>query len=173
MFRFLILIISPILILTESLPYAEWAHYHMVWMHNSHTNQIDIETMFNGYLKHQIPVGIVNIDSCWETNFNTFIFDPIKFPNIRQMLDTFRSQNVHIVLWMTSFINIDSPNYEYAQEHGFLFNKTMKWWHGQGRLLNYFNQNAVNWWHSQIERLLDTVGLIHAFKVKKIFYFLN
>ncbi|CAF4791635.1 unnamed protein product, partial [Rotaria sp. Silwood2] len=99
------------------------------------------------------------------TDLNTFIFDPTKFPTIRNMLDEFREKNIYIVLWMTSMINIDSPNYQYAQEHGYLFNKTIKWWLGQGRLLNYFNVQAVNWWHSQIERLIDTVGPIHAFKV--------
>jgi len=149
----------------DPLPYAEWAHYHMVWLSNSHSNQVDIQNMFNDYTNHNITFGTVNIDSRWATNFNTFIFNPTTFPNIRNMLDDFRAQNKHIVLWMTSFVNIDSPNYQYAQDHGFLFNKTLKWWHGEGRLLNYFNEKAVDWWHSQIERLLDTVGPIHAFKV--------
>ncbi|CAF3599623.1 unnamed protein product [Rotaria sp. Silwood1] len=164
MIRIFLLFFCPLIVSTAPLPYAEWAHYHMVWLHNLHTNQVDIQAMFDGYLEHHIPVGIVNIDSRWESNFNTFIFDSEKFPNIRQMLDNIRAKDVHIVLWMTSFVNIDSPNYEYAQDHGYLFNKTLKWWHGEGRLLDYFNENAVNWWHSQIERLLDTVGPIHAFK---------
>ncbi len=69
---------------------------------------------------------------------------------------------------MTSFVNTDSPNFQYAQDHGYLYNTTLKWWHGEGLLLDYFNQQAVNWWHSQIERVLDTVGTIHAFKVRKI-----
>ena len=163
-----ILLFYPTIVALQSLPYAEWAHYHMVWLSNTYSNQIDIQNMFNDYMKHNIQFDIVNIDSCWATNFNTFIFEPKKFPNIRKMLDKFRKNNIHIVLWMTSFVNIDSPNYKYAQEHEYLFNKTIRWWHGQGRLLNYFNKQAVNWWHSQIERLIDTVGPIHAFKVYRI-----
>ena len=155
----------PFIVSSDSLPYAEWAHYHMVWLENSHSNQIDIQNMFNDYMNYNIQFGIVNIDSRWATNFNTFIFNPTTFPNIREMLDGFRAKKMHIVLWMTSMVNIDSPNYDYAQTHGYLFNKTLKWWHGNGRLLNYFNENAVNWWHDQIERLLDAVGPIHAFKV--------
>jgi len=160
-----ILLFCPIIVISDPLPYAEWAHYHMVWLENSHTNQIDIQNMYNEYVNHNIQFGIVNIDSRWATNFNTFVFDSTKFPSIREMLDNFRSQNKHIVLWMTSFVNTDAPTYEYAQTHGFLFNKTIKWWHGEGRLLNYFNQKAVDWWHSQIEQLLDAAGPIHAFKV--------
>ena len=162
----LFLLASPLLVFSQSLPYAEWAHHHMVWLPNSNTNQADIQQMFNDYTSRQIPFGTVNIDSRWATNFNTFIFNSTRFPDVRGMLDGFRAQNKHIVLWMTSMVNIDSPNYAFAQSHGFLFNKTINWWHGQGRLLNYFNPKAVDWWHSQIERLLDIVGPIHAFKVR-------
>ncbi|CAF1078050.1 unnamed protein product [Adineta steineri] len=147
-----------------SLPYAEWAHYHMVWLPNSHTNQADIQAMFDNYLEHRILVGIVNIDFRWATNVNTFIFNPTRFPSPKEMLDGFRQKGMHIVLWMNSGIDIDSPNYQYAQDHGYLFNKTIDWGHGHGRLLNYFNLDAVNWWHSQIKQLIDTVGPIHAFK---------
>jgi len=161
----LILLFHPLLISSDPLPYAEWAHYHMVWLSNNHTNQKDIQAMFDGYTSHQIRFDAVNIDSKWATNFNTFVFNSTEFPSIRNMLDGFRAKNVHIILWMTSFVNIDSPNYQFAQGNGYLFNTTLSWWHGQGRLLNYFNPQAVNWWHSQIERLLDTVGPIHAFKV--------
>ncbi|CAF1101828.1 unnamed protein product [Adineta ricciae] len=136
----------------------------MVWLPNSHSNQKDIQAMFDDYVSHNIQFGTVNIDSRWATNFNTFVFNSTKFPTIRDMLDGFRAKNKHIVLWMTSMINTDAETFKYAQDHGYLFNKTIKWWHGNGRLLNYFNDNAVNWWHSQIERLLDTVGPIHAFK---------
>jgi hypothetical protein len=49
----------------------------------------------------------------------------------------------------------------------------LKWWHGEGRLLNYFNSEALNWWNNQIKNLIDTVGPIHAFKViKKKIYFI-
>jgi hypothetical protein len=165
-----ILLCCPFIVSSDSLPYAEWAHYHMVWLPNSHSNQIDIQNMFNDYMYYDIQFGIVNIDSRWATGFNTFIFNSTTFPAIREMLDGFRAKDKHIVLWMTSFVNTDSPTYDYAQTHGYLFNKTIKWWHGEGRLLNYFNEKAVDWWHSQIERLVDTVGPIHAFKVYKSYF---
>ena len=81
------------------------------------------------------------------------------------MLSRFRSDNKHIILWMTSFINIDSPNFHYALMNGYLYNKTLHWWHGDGCLLDYYNPAAVAWWNSQIKALIDTVGPIHAFKV--------
>jgi alpha-glucosidase (family GH31 glycosyl hydrolase) len=31
----------------------------------------------------------------------------------------------------------------------------IKWWHGNGGLLDYSNPEARNWWHSQLDKLLD------------------
>jgi alpha-glucosidase (family GH31 glycosyl hydrolase) len=53
--------------------------------------------MFNDCTNHNITFGSVNIDSRWATNFNTFIFDPTTFPNIRNMLDDFQAKNKHIL----------------------------------------------------------------------------
>ncbi len=164
---FCLLLFCPLIVLSMDLPYAEWAHYHMVWLPDSHSNQADIQAMFDNYLAYQIPVGILNIDEYWATTVDTFVFNSKKFPSAREMLDGIRARNVRIVLWMTSIVDINSPNYQYAQDHGFLFNKTIKWWSGHGRLLNYFNEQAVDWWHSLIERLINTVGPIHAFKVRQ------
>jgi hypothetical protein len=61
------------------LPYAEWAHYHMIWLSNDRSNQTNVQAMFDNYNRYQIRFGSLNIDSCWATNFNTFIFDPTKF----------------------------------------------------------------------------------------------
>ncbi len=163
----LILFSYPLITLSAPLPYAEWAHHHMIWLSNDRSNQTNVQAMFDGYNNHQIPFGALNIDSCWASNFNTFIFNSTLFPSAREMLDGFRAKNTRIILWMTSFINTDSPNYRYAEDHGFLFNKTLSWWHGQGRLLNYFNEQALDWWNNQIKTLIDTVGPIHAFKVCK------
>ena len=31
----------------------------------------------------------------------------------------------------------------------------MKWWHGDGSLLDYSNPDAVSWWHRQLDNVLD------------------
>jgi alpha-glucosidase (family GH31 glycosyl hydrolase) len=82
--------------------------------------------MFDDYVSHDLQFGTVNIDSRWAPNFGTFVFDSKKFPTVREMSDGFRAKNIHIVLWLTSFINTDSANYNYAQERGYLFNTTIK-----------------------------------------------
>jgi len=93
-----ILFLHPWLILSAPLPYAEWAHYHMVWLSNPYSNLNDIQAMFDNYTSHEIPFSTINIDSTWAIGFNTFIFNSTKFPSIRTILDGFRTKNIHIIL---------------------------------------------------------------------------
>ena len=64
MLGFFLLFFCPLIVTSDPLPYAEWAHYHMVWLPGSHSNQIDIQNMFDAYNSHNIQFGIVNI-ACW------------------------------------------------------------------------------------------------------------
>jgi hypothetical protein len=63
MLELVILFLSPFLVISDPLPYAEWAHYHMVWLSDNHSNQKDIQTIFDDYVSHDIQFGTVNIDS--------------------------------------------------------------------------------------------------------------
>jgi alpha-glucosidase (family GH31 glycosyl hydrolase) len=31
----------------------------------------------------------------------------------------------------------------------------VKWWHGHGAFLDYFNPKAVEWWHKLMDKVLD------------------
>jgi hypothetical protein len=42
MLEILIVLVCLITVRPDPLPYAEWAHYHMVWLSDSHSNQKDI-----------------------------------------------------------------------------------------------------------------------------------
>ena len=49
--------------------YPKWAHYQWVWLHNSQITQDNILALVDGYTERGIPVGAVNIDSTWSTQF--------------------------------------------------------------------------------------------------------
>ena len=61
------------------------------------------------------------------------------------------------MLWATSLINDNCPNFNQAKEKGYLLNngKTIKWWHGNGTFLDFFNPEATKWWKSQMDKVLD------------------
>lgn len=137
-------------------PYSESAHHHWVWHHNG-ANQTQVIDLVQGFLSRGMRVGVLNIDSEWETGFNTFAFDGEKFPDPRSLISSMHAQNIKVIAWITSFINVDSPNYAAARNAGYLLRpeKPIHWWHGHGSLLDYDNPSAVAWWHSLMDSVLD------------------
>lgn len=109
------------------------------------------------YLSHNIPVGGVDIDSQWSTFDNNFVFDTKKYPDVAGMVNFFHSQNVRVILWATSFLNTDAPTFAYAKSKGYLLNngQTIKWWHGVGGLIDYSNPAAADWWHEQLDLVMN------------------
>jgi len=148
--------IIPPVNLTKS-PYDLWAHYHWVWLANPEENQKNISQLVSDYLSYDIPVGAVNVDSSWPMTYQNFIWNKEKFPNASQMVNDLHKQNVKVVCWITSTINNDSTNFNEGLQNGYYLNKgkLVTWWRGHGALLDYSNPNAVDWWHKQMDLLLD------------------
>lgn len=73
------------------------------------------------------------------------------------MVDYFHSQNVKVVCWITSTINNDSTNFMEGKQKGYYLSdgKLIKWWRGHGALLDYSNPAALDWWHKQMDLVLD------------------
>jgi alpha-D-xyloside xylohydrolase/trinucleotide repeat-containing gene 6 protein len=63
-------------------PYASWAHSHFVWLDSAQSNQVNVSNLVEGYQKHNITVGAIDIDSAWSTGFNNFVTDTVKFPDL-------------------------------------------------------------------------------------------
>jgi len=54
-------------------------------------------------------------------------------------------------------INTDSPSYQYGLKNNFYLNNgtTIKWWHGHGSFIDYTSPYAMDWWHKQMDLVLD------------------
>lgn len=58
-------------------------------------------------------------------------------------------------------INEENPDYQYCVDNKFLLRdsrgavRPISWWHGSGGLLDYSNPAAADWWHRQMDRVLD------------------
>ncbi len=149
--------------------YQKWAHYHWVWLKNSDGNQQNVTNFLNQYKEHNIPVGAVNIDSMWATQYNNFIVDTAKFPDFAGLVNDIHDRHMKVILWATSMvtwivvmihgcilfvltqINVENPdfnmtvakNYLVRDSHGIA--RPLKWWHGYGALLDYTNPEGLAW----------------------------
>eukprot|EP01038_Epipyxis_sp_PR26KG_P009737 gene9737-13103_t len=141
--------------------YQKWAHYHFVWLHNSESNQNNVSNLIKDYHSHNIPFGAVNIDSMWATQFNNFVVNTDKFPDFAGLVQEIHDQNAKVILWATSMVNVENPDYNMTVEKNYLIRdsfgivRPLQWWHGYGGLLDYTNPEGLAWWHSQMDKVLD------------------
>jgi alpha-glucosidase (family GH31 glycosyl hydrolase) len=58
-------------------------------------------------------------------------------------------------------VNVENPDYQMCVDNDFLVKNSkgqvrpLQWWHGSGGLLDYTNPSAVEWWHEQMNKVLD------------------
>jgi hypothetical protein len=138
--------------------YAPWAHSHVVWA-VAGTPAVDIISLADAYAARNISVGAVNVDSGWATGFDSFQPDPAFFGpagGFSAFVDALqKTRSLRVIAWMTSFINVDSPNFAAALAHNYFVRDatgkqvtTLSWWHGVGGLLDYSNPAARSWWEA-------------------------
>jgi len=140
-------------------PWPEWALHHWVWEDES--TQESALALVDGYLERDIPVGAIIIDSPWATGYNTFEWDPVLFPDPQGMIDALHAKGVKVFVWVVPAMNVDAPGYdELAAKDWFMRtsadgSQTTDWWKGTGSLIDYWNADALDWWHGQMDKTLD------------------
>jgi alpha-glucosidase (family GH31 glycosyl hydrolase) len=139
---------------------------------SGHT-QSDCVAYVEEYLSHNISVGGTDIDSQWATGDDSFSWKPSMFPAPQNMTDRFHALGVRVIVWATSMIDTNSPNFAYAKSKDYLLSKgkTVKWWHGEGGLLDFTNPAAMSYWKGLMDQVLITQSQVDGFKVSFLFFF--
>jgi alpha-glucosidase (family GH31 glycosyl hydrolase) len=146
---------------TVESPWPDWIFQHWVWEDES--TETSLMEMVDGYAAHDIPVGAVIIDSPWATGYNTFEWDTELFPDSDGLIEQLHARDIRVMLWVVPAINIEEEElYAHAAENQFFMQKdaesgpaVIDWWKGQGSLIDYFNPEAVEWWHGLMDPVLQ------------------
>ena len=142
-----------------------WALECWLWEDDVNTAQY-VDTLLDGYKKHDIPVRTILIDSPWSTRYNDFTVDEELYPEPELWFNQLQDSGYRVVLWMTSMVNSyskdtrlqrDSTWFEIAKEKEYLTGggHQIKWWKGKGGFIDYTNPKAKQWWQGLQQKFFD------------------
>lgn len=74
-----------------------WMLEQVVWEDSSNTQGASLR-LVDLYLKHQMPVGSIIIDSPWSMAYNDFNWNTARYPNSTEMIRDLNQKNVKVIL---------------------------------------------------------------------------
>ncbi len=148
----------------------EWAYGH--WKSRDvYEHQDDVEDDWRGYRRNDLPLDAIVIDSPWETQYNTWDFNPHQFPDAPGLVEGMREDGVRTVVWVTPWVNLESidgqrppdaeseqlhaapaENYAEGAESGYYVRAAGgepyvgRWWMGTGSIVDFTSRGARDWW---------------------------
>ncbi|XP_072745588.1 myogenesis-regulating glycosidase-like [Anoplolepis gracilipes] len=143
--------------------WSTWARY------KANITEELVESFADEIIANKFNNSQIEIDDNWETCYGSAVFNPIKFPNIRALLQRLKQKGFRVTLWIHPFINRNcEPAYSTALNNSYFVKNLdgsvqMSWWQGEdSATIDFTNPKAVSWWVARL-KLLENLG-IDSFK---------
>ena len=139
-----------------------------VWIwEDTVNNQQTIIDLVKFYRSKNIKIGSVILDSPWATSYNDLKINVDRYPNISYLRSFLNKGDTAMVAWLTPYINIDHmPHNKFEVFIPYSHNELpMKWWKGNGYLIDFEKKGAYEIFFYQPQSDLNLFDGIKADQV--------
>ncbi|MEU7058567.1 glycoside hydrolase family 31 protein [Streptomyces sp. NPDC046197] len=138
-----------------------WAQFY------THVDQAKLLDYAQDLHDHGVTGHALQLDDKWESNYGNMTFDAKAYPDPKAMSKKIHALGFDFGLWVTLWINLDSDQYGYAADHGYLLKDAadptkpcrVTWWNGTAGIVDLGNPDAKAWYVSRLKALMSAYGI--------------
>ncbi|WP_244217199.1 glycoside hydrolase family 31 protein, partial [Streptomyces carpinensis] len=138
-----------------------WAQFY------THVDQAKLLDYAQDLHDNRVTGHALQLDDKWESNYGNMTFDAKAYPDPKAMSQKIHDLGFDFGLWVTLWINLDSDQYQYAADHGYLLKDaadttkpcTVTWWNGTAGIVDLGNPDAKAWYEGRLKSLMGTYGI--------------
>ncbi|WP_445781386.1 TIM-barrel domain-containing protein [Shewanella sp.] len=135
--------------------------HSLLWIWEDKWNtQEAINGLIDKFVKFDIAVGAVIVDSPWGTQYNNFDVDKARYPNIFSLFKKLKEKNIKVIAWITPYVNSIPHETAHSQFDEYLRfsidkGRIFQWWKGSGYLIDFRKNGSSNKFFSQSDSMLN------------------
>ncbi|RMF41401.1 MAG: glycoside hydrolase, partial [Anaerolineae bacterium] len=139
--------------------WTTWARYKMF------ISQQTVLDFAQEIVRHGFPRSVMEIDDVWQHRYGDLFFSPSRFPDPKSMVDTLHDMGFRVTVWVMPFLQDDSQAFAEAVQAGYLVHTDdgaplpIRWWQGDGYLLDVTNPQALDWFARRLRALQEETGI--------------
>lgn len=138
-------------------------------------NQEDILQYAHQVIDHGFPPGVLMIDDNWADHYGKFSFRKDRFPDAQKMIAELHQLGFKVMIWVSPFVSPDTQVFrELLAQKLLLLDKKgndeltwhtaaepaiISWWNGYSAEMDFTNPDAVKWYHTQLQYMVNTYGV--------------
>lgn len=131
--------------------WSTWVKYH------KGVNQSDVEQFLAQIVSHNFSCSQIEIDDMYSTKYGDYDFDPVKFPNAKELIDNIHKSGCRVTVWAHPFANLLSKAYDEGKANDYfvagpdgITAGLVIWWNGIAAAVDFTNPSAKQWYLTRL-----------------------